>query len=120
MYLKNAIQFSESDIILYVYLINNIDLISCQNCFYVPRDKNKMYRIKSSNLYYCKECIDKWVDKFNNPISGNKLKIDDVEINYEINDLIEKYIKYNKLNIKNIKIDISINKNNNILFESKG
>lgn len=120
MYLNGINKSSQSDIILYIYLINNLDLISCQNCFYIPRDKNKMYRIKTSNLHYCKECINKWVDRYNNPITGEKLKIEDVEINYEINDLIEKYIKYNKLNIENIKIDISINKSNNILFESKG
>lgn len=120
MYLKETNQFSQSDIMLYIYLINNIDLISCQTCFNIPRGKNKMYRIKTSNLNYCKECINKWINNFNNPITGDKLKIDDVEINYEINSLIEKYIKYNKLNIENIKIDISINKNNNILFESKG
>lgn len=117
MYLKKT---NQSDIILYIYLINNLDLISCQNCFDIPFGKNKMYRIKTSTLNYCKECIDKWVDKFNNPVTGEKLKIDNVEVNYEINNLIEKYRKYNKLNIENIKIDISINKNNNILFESKG
>lgn len=120
MYFKETNQSSQSDIILYIYLINNLDLISCQNCFNIPHGKNKMYRIKTSKLHYCKECIDKWVNRFNNPITGNKLNIDDVEINYEINDLLEKYIKYNKLNIENVKIDISINKNNNIFFESKG
>lgn len=110
-------QLEQSDIILYIYLTKNIDLISCQNCFHIPSGRNNMYRIKTSNLYYCQECINKWVNNYNNPITGKKLKIDDVEINHEINDLIDKYTKYNMLNIGNIKIDITINRNDNIPFE---
>ena len=39
----------------------------------------------------------------------------DIELNYEINELIEIYIKYKKLNIKNININISIDKNDDLL-----
>lgn len=111
MELQKITQSSQIEIILYIYLLKNLDIISCQTCFCIPCGDNKMYRIKNTNLYYCKKCIDKWIDKYNNPSTGVKLKKNDVEINYEINDLIEKYLKYNKLNIENIKIDISINKN---------
>lgn len=101
----------QSEIILYIYLLNNLDMISCQGCYCIPYGSNKMHRIKKSKLYYCKNCINKWINNYNNPITGIKLNGNDVEINYEINDIIEKYIKYKKLNIKNIKIDISMNKN---------
>lgn len=99
-----------TEIILYIYILNNIDLISCQGCYCIPYGTNKMHRIKCSKLYYCKKCINKWLDKYINPVTGIKLNENDVEINYEINDLIEIYTKYKSLNIKGIKIDISMNR----------
>lgn len=104
-------QNQQSEIFLYVYLLNNLDVISCQGCCCIPYKNNKMLRIKNSRLYYCKNCIDKWINIHNNPITGVKLKKNDVEINYEINDLIENYLKYKKLNINNIKIDILMKNN---------
>jgi len=109
---KEYSQQQQSEIILYIYLLNNLDMISCQGCCRIPYKNNKMYRIKNSRLYYYKNCIDKWINICNNPITGVILEKNDVEINYEINDLIENYLKYRKLNINNIKIDISTNKIN--------
>lgn len=108
---KNNIE-KQSELILYVYLLNNLDIISCQCCDCIP-GKNEMYRIKNSRFIYCKNCINKWLNKYNNPVTGNKLNNNDIEINYEINDLIEKYLNCKKLNIKNIKINISLNPNEN-------
>jgi hypothetical protein len=104
-------QLLQTEIILYIYLLNNLDMISCQICYCIPHGENKMYRIKNSRLCYCEKCINKWVNNYNNPITGIKLRNKDVEVNYEINDLIQIYLKYKKLNIKNIKIDISMDKN---------
>jgi N6-adenosine-specific RNA methylase IME4 len=70
-----------------------------------------MYRIKNTKIIYCKECINKWLYKYNNPTTGIKLNEKDIEINYEINNLIEIYIKHKTLDIKNININITINKN---------
>ena len=39
----------------------------------------------------------------------------DMELNYEINGLIEIYTKYRKMNIKNININISIEKKDDLL-----
>lgn len=101
-------QIDDSDFILYVYFMKNPELISCQGCCDIP-SKNKMYRIKNTKLSCCKECIDKWIiSKYINPVTGYKLEKKDIELNYEINELIEIYIKYRKLNIKNISINISI------------
>lgn len=105
----------ENDIILYVYLINNLELISCQCCQCIPYLENSMYRIKGTKLSYCKNCMNKWIDKYNNPITGIKLKIGDIEHNYEINDLIKNFEKYKEMNIKDIKINISINNKKNII-----
>jgi hypothetical protein len=103
-------QIDDSDFILYVYFMKNPELISCQGCCNIP-DKNKMYRINNTKLSYCKECIDKWIiSKYINPVTGYKLEKKDIELNYEINELIKIYIKYRKLNIKNISINISIDK----------
>jgi hypothetical protein len=107
--------YYEKDIILYIYLLNNLELISCQGCQCIPYIKNSMYRIKGTDLSYCKECINKWVGIYNNPTTGIKLKTEDIENNYEINDLIKKYVKYIKMDIKEIKINISINKDKNII-----
>lgn len=99
------------DFFLYVYLIKNQELISCQGCCVIPYGKNTMYRIKNTKIIYCKECINKWLYKYNNPTTGIKLNEKDIEINYEINNLIEIYIKHKTLDIKNININITINKN---------
>lgn len=107
--------YYEKDIILYIYLLNNLELISCQGCQCIPYIKNSMYRIKGTDLSYCKECINKWIGIYNNPTTGIKLKTEDMENNYEINDLIKKYVKYKKMDIKEIKINISINKDKNII-----
>lgn len=101
----------QTEIISYIYLLNNLDMISCQICYCIPHGENKMNRIKNTKLCYCKNCVNKWINECINPITGIKLRENDVEINYEINDLIEIYIKYKNLKIKNIKIDISMNKN---------
>lgn len=74
-----------------------------------------MYRIKETNLSYCKKCMNKWIDRYNNPVTGIKLKIEEIENNYEINDLIKKFMKYKEMNIKDIKINISINKEKDII-----
>lgn len=105
----------ENDIILYIYLLNNLELISCQGCQCIPYVKNSMYRIKETNLSYCKKCMNKWIDIYNNPVTGIKLKIEEIENNYEINDLIKKFMKYKEMNIKDIKINISINKEKDII-----
>ena len=99
------------EIFLYVYLIKNKELISCQGCCDIPYGKNTMYRVKNTKITYCKECINKWLYKCNNPITGIKLNEKDIEINHEINNLIEIYIKHKTLDIKNININVSINKN---------
>ena len=91
------------EIFLYVYLIKNKELISCQGCCDIPYGKNTMYRVKNTKITYCKECI--------NPTTGIKLNEKDIEINHEINNLIEIYIKHKTLDIKNININVSINKN---------
>jgi hypothetical protein len=105
----------EKDIILYIYLLNNLDLISCQGCQCIPYVENSMYRIKETDLSYCKKCMGKWINIYNNPTTGMKLKIEEIENNYEINNLIKKYIKYKEMNIKDIKINISIKEDENII-----
>lgn len=95
--------------------MKNPGLISCQGCFNIP-EINKMYRINNTRLSYCSNCINKWItSKYINPVTGNKLEKKDIELNHEINELIEIYIKYRKLNIKNISINISIDKNDDLI-----
>lgn len=96
------------DIFLYIYLIKNIDLISCQGCCTIPYYENKMYKIKNSKIYFCKNCIYKWLYTYNNPNTGKILEKEDIEINYEINNFIEIYLKHKKLDINNINVNISI------------
>jgi hypothetical protein len=108
-------QLNNSDFILYVYFIKNPDLILCQGCCNIP-ELNKMYRINNTKLSYCENCINKWIiSKYINPVTGHKLEKNDTELNYEINKLIKIYNKYKKLDIKNISINISIDKNDNLL-----
>lgn len=97
-----------SEIFLYIYFIKNPDLITCQCCFRIPFEGN-MYKLRNTNLSYCKYCINDWLDnECINPITRKKLEKKDIEINYEINELIEIYIKYKNLNlkIKSINIDL--------------
>lgn len=102
---------SDYDIFLYIYLIKNIELISCQGCCCIPCYENKMYKIKNSKIYFCKNCISKWVCNYNNPNTGKILEKEDIEINYEINNFIEIYLKHKKLDINNINVNISIKNN---------
>lgn len=108
-------QINDSDFILYVYFMKNPGLISCQGCCNIP-ERNKMYRINNTKISYCENCINKWIiSKYINPVTGHKLEKKDIELNYEINELIEIYIKYRKLNIKNISINISTDKNEDLV-----
>lgn len=54
----------QSEIILYIYLLSNLDMISCQCCYCIPYGSNKMHRIKKTRLYYCKNCINKWMNNY--------------------------------------------------------
>lgn len=106
---------NELELILYVYFTKNPDLISCQTCFNIP-EINKMYRLRNTKMSYCEQCISKWLSgKYINPATGCILEKKDIELNYELNELIEIYIKYKKLNIKNININISIDKDEDLL-----
>jgi hypothetical protein len=108
----------DSEILLYVYFVKNPHLITCQCCFKIPEDI--MYKIRNTNLSYCKYCINIWLNnKCINPITRKKLEKNDIEINYEINELIEIYTKYKKLKlkIKNINIDLLKEEENDILLE---
>lgn len=107
--------FNDSELILYIYFTKNPDFISCQACCNIP-EINKMYRLRNTKMAYCEKCINKWLaSKYINPVTGFILEKKDIELNYEINELIEIYIKYKKLNIKNININISIDKNDDLL-----
>ncbi len=107
----------DSEILLYIYFVKNPHFITCQCCFRIPEN---MYKIRNTNLSYCKNCIELWLNnKCINPITRKKLEKGDIEINYEINELIEIYTKYKKLKlkIKNINIDLLKEEENNILLE---
>lgn len=103
------------ELILYIYFIKNPDLISCQICYNIF-ETNKIYRLRNTKMSYCDKCVKKWLtSKYINPATGFVLEEKDIELNYEINKLIEIYTKYKKLNIKNININISIEKNDDLL-----
>lgn len=108
-------KINDSGLFLYIYLMKNTDQISCQLCYDIF-EINKIYRLRNTKMSYCDKCIKKWlISKYINPSTGLILEKTDIEINYEMNELIEIYTKYKKLNIKNININISIEKNDNLL-----
>lgn len=106
---------NDSELFLYIYFTKNIDQISCQTCYNIF-EINKIYRLSKTKMSYCDKCVKKWlISKYINPVTGLVLEEKDMELNYEINGLIEIYTKYRKMNIKNININISIEKKDDLL-----
>lgn len=78
----------KSELFLYISCLLDKTIISCQICFYIP---SKLYRI--SNNISC-------------PITRNKFTNKDIVLNYEKNELLDIFIKYQKLKIKTINCNI--------------
>lgn len=112
----NSINLEEkSEIMLYLYFLSNSDLITCNGCCEIPFGENNMYRIKNTELTYCKKCFDIWIiNKGINPTTGIPLNKKDIELSYEINRLIVIYMKYKKLDIKDINICINLRQNKKV------
>ena len=107
---KSFNNFFNDEILLYIYLLKNSDVITCKYCYEIPFGINNMYRIKNTSINCCKNCFNKWINNNSiNPKKGVPLIIDDIEPSREINDFIEIYINYKcrYMNIKNITININ-------------
>jgi hypothetical protein len=89
-----------SEIFLYIGCLLDRSIISCQLCFEIPE---KMYRISNTKSSYCEKCVYKLLsDNIRCPITRNKIAKEDIMLNYEKNDLLDIFIKYQKIKIKNI------------------
>jgi hypothetical protein len=94
----------KSELFLYISCLLDKTIISCQICFCIP---SKLYRISNTKSSYCENCVYTLVlNNIRCPITRNKITNKDIVLNYEKNELLDIFIKYQKLKIKTINCNI--------------
>ena len=100
---------NKDNIIKYVLLSNDIDLIKCNVCFKIPDKLYCIFKKECISYSYCIYCVNR-IEKEQKrcPFTRINFDIKDIVENKQKNELISIYYKYNVL-IKNIKLNIETN-----------